>query len=264
MGRVLLVITLLGISTCQFNDTINYLWNNSDSIKHFLVDGPFAKDFKNLTTYTSIIKGILSKELNSNCVKHISSLTTNVVYPTNSTAPSYIKAFDTLLQFDEQFQDRTKIEYLKECSELINNLFVNDKIVEKLLQNTDKAKHLVTGENSKRGFQIMFNYFLKDFEKIGQAVREAVEEVREFELQDNFNYSEEFNAQERLSHLKEFVLNRLDIKNDTELNATVVGQQIIKYFSNKTGETNLIPNVTQIEEVFNATSTDKPEEANND
>lgn len=263
MVKVLVFIAVLGVTACQFNDTFSYLWNNTDTIKQFLVDGPFAKDFKNITTYTSILKGILSKELNSNCVKHITSLTSNVAYPVNSTAPSYIKAFDTLLQFDEQFQDRTKIEYLKECSELINDLFVNDKIVEKLLQNTDKAKHLVTGPNSKRGFQIVFNYFLKDFEKIGQALRESIEEIREFELREDFNYAEEFQAKERLSHLKEFVLNKLDIKNGTEVNATLVGQQIIKYFSNKTGELNDTLNATQIEEVLTGQETDQTEEANN-
>jgi hypothetical protein len=263
MAKAIALIALIALTSCQFNDTIGYLWNNSDSIKRFLVDGPFAKDFKNITTYAAILKGILSKELNSNCVKHIQSLTSNVVYPTNSTAPSYIKAIDTLLQFDEQFQDRTKIEYLRECSDLINQLFVNDKIIEKLIQNTDRAKHLVTGPNSKRGFQIVFNYFMKDFEKIGQAVRDSIDEIREFELKENFNYAEEFQAKERMAHLKDFVLGKLEINNGTEVNATLVGQQLIKYFMNKTNISNETLNMTEIEEVLDDPDRDAPEAANN-
>ena len=177
----------------------------TETVYPLLAKSQLLDDFKNIDTYKEITKGFFYKESESDCVTLLNKWLNDIKIPSESNASFIIKTIDVVLQIDSKLKTHKELERLGKCSSFIRNLLTSQQFGRKLSQNLQKTKDIFISADKGYASELGISVLFKDFKAIGKTLRNIATEVNQFEIDDNFDYNQNYDLKEKMKCIKERV-----------------------------------------------------------
>ena len=147
---------------------------------------------------------------------------TEVKIPEGTEASFFIRTIDILLQIDDHLKNSIELDHFNQCRDFFKALFISQNFMKKLSQNIGKTRHLLFSSESEHNITLKLTMavLMKNFESIGQTIRDAVVEINKLEFDDNYDYHQEYDIPGKLECMKE------KLKEGDNTNLTVIATKV--------------------------------------
>jgi len=171
-----MVAMLFAVTSCQW--WLDFAMNYSKPAYEFVTQSGILNELEKPATLIKMAKGFAEGDFPKDCLELMEKVAEEVSYPFNSTKSHTIKAIDLILQLDEAVDVADSNKIFDSCRDGLEKLRGTSipvaDIVGFIFSKMSGNKDAFTAEQSGEMTNIVFNYFMGDYEAVGKSLRKIL------------------------------------------------------------------------------------------